>query len=68
MMYIPTIGWSMSFNKRALVAAANTGSPALTIWPNDTAPMYTHICYTHVCYYFAIYRKTNSMYISICIK
>ena len=24
--------------RMALVAAANTGSPALTIWPKDTAP------------------------------
>ena len=24
--------------RRALVAAAKTGSPALTIWPNETAP------------------------------
>ena len=28
----------MSLSTTALVAAANTGSPALTIWPNDTAP------------------------------
>ena len=29
---------SLTPRRRALVAAAKTGSPALTIWPKETAP------------------------------
>ena len=28
----------LTLSKSALAAAANTGSPALTIWPKETAP------------------------------